>query len=308
MDSKQAEIISLPSLPSDAITRWWSSETVGIVTGGNKGIGYAMVKRLAEMGVTVVLTARDEDKGRKAIEKLKTELTHINTNNIHFLCLDVSDPSSIASFVSSFNQHFGLLHILVNNAAVSFNDIGENSVEHAETVIKTNFYGAKLLTEALFPLFCLSSPNTFRLLNISSRLGSTNKLKNPTIRKILEKDDVTEEEVDGMVRLFLEDVKRGQWRSRGWPDLWTDYAVSKLAMNAYTKILAKRYEGKGLSANCFCPGYTQTSMTRGKGTHTADDVARVGTKLALLPPPDLPTGKFFIIGAHNTSVIIHARL
>ncbi|XP_062090116.1 short-chain dehydrogenase/reductase 2b isoform X2 [Humulus lupulus] len=318
MESKQAEIISLPSSSSSDLkssqsptttlaSRWWSSETVGIVTGGNKGIGYAMVKRLAEMGVSVVLTARDEEKGRKAIEQLRRELGE-SMDNVHCLCLDVSDPSSIASFVSSFKQHFGVLDILVNNAAVSFNDIGENSVEHAETVIKTNFYGAKLLTEALFPLFRLSSPTTFRLLNISSRLGSINKLRNPGIRKILEKEDVTEEEVEGVVRWFLEDVKSGRWRSRGWPELWTDYAVSKLAMNAYTRILAKRYKGKGLSANCFCPGYTQTSMTRGKGTHTADDAALVGTKLALLPPPELPTGKFFIIGAHNTSVIIHARL
>ena len=134
------------------------------------------------------------------------------------------------------------------------------------------------------------------------------KVRNPYIRKILESENVSEEEIEGVVSWFLEDVKNGRWRSRGWPELWTDYAVSKLALNVYTKILAKRYEGKGLSANCFCPGFTQTSMTRGKGTHTAHDAARIGSRLALLPPQHLPSGKFFIIGAHNTSIILNSRL
>jgi carbonyl reductase 1 len=66
-----------------------------------------------------------------------------------------------------------ILIIQVNNAGVTFNEIDENSVEHAETVIKTNFYGAKLLTEALLPMF-RRSPSTSRILNISSRLGSLN--------------------------------------------------------------------------------------------------------------------------------------
>ena len=63
--------------------------------------------------------------------------------------------------------------VQVNNAAVSFNEIDTNSVEHAETVLRTNFYGAKMLTEALLPLF-RQSPATSRILNISSQLGLLN--------------------------------------------------------------------------------------------------------------------------------------
>ncbi|KAK2971240.1 hypothetical protein RJ640_014248 [Escallonia rubra] len=59
-------------------------------------------------------------------------------------------------------------------------------------------------------------------------------------------------------------------------------------------VLAKRYEGQGLSVNCFCPGFTQTSMTHVKGTHTADDAVDLGARLALLPPEQLPTGKFYL--------------
>ncbi|CAH2050945.1 unnamed protein product [Thlaspi arvense] len=74
---------------------------------------------------------------------------------------------------------FGLTNstVKVNNAGVSFNGLRENSVEHAETVIKTNFYGPKLLTEALLPVFRCSNSKS-RILNISSRLGSLSVSEN----------------------------------------------------------------------------------------------------------------------------------
>ncbi|KAM1363217.1 hypothetical protein EV2_028923 [Malus domestica] len=270
--------------------RWWSEDTVAIVTGANKGIGFAVVKRMAELGVTVILTARDKERGCKAVAALRAQGLH----NVTFSCLDVSDPSSIKSFTSWFKKSYAVLDILVNNAAVSFNDINENSVEHAEIVMKTNFYGPKLLTDALLPMFHHSTSSVGRILNVSSRLGSLNKLRNPSTKRVLESETLSENDIEGVVSLFLEDVKSGRWKSQGWPKVWTDYAVSKLALNSYTRVLAKRYEGRGLSVNSFCPGFTQTSMTRCKGDHTADDAASVGARLALLPPEEIPTGKFFL--------------
>ncbi|KAF8393785.1 hypothetical protein HHK36_019983 [Tetracentron sinense] len=269
-------------------TRWWSNSTVAIVTGANKGIGFALVKRLAELGLTVILTCRDVSRGHKAVQSLRAQGFHVD-----FFLLDVSDPASINTFASWFREKFGALDILVNNAAVSFNDIGKNSVEHAETVMKTNFYGSKLLTETLLPLFC-RSVSKGRILNISSRLGLLN-VSNSTVREILEDEEgLSEARIEEIVSWFLEDVKRGVWEEKGWPKLWTDYSVSKLALNAYSRLLANRYEGCGLSVNCFCPGFTQTAMTRGKGVHTAEAAAEIGAKLVLLPPGNLPTGKFYI--------------
>ncbi|KAA8527240.1 hypothetical protein F0562_034663 [Nyssa sinensis] len=289
MESKPS--FSSPSLisASSSTSRWWSKDTVAIVTGGNKGIGFSIVKRLAELGVNVILTARDNARGGEAVESLRGLGL-----DVHFFCLDVSDPASIKTFVSWFKHTFGALDILVNNAAVSFNDIHENSVEHAETVINTNFYGPKLLIEALLPTFRRSASMS-RILNISSRLGSLSKLRNPTMKEmLLNEEKLSEEQIEGMVSVFLENVKSGTWESQGWPEIWTDYAVSKLALNAYSKVLAKRYENCGLSVNCYCPGFTQTSMTHGKGTHSADAAADVGVRLALLRPQDLPTGKFYM--------------
>ncbi|MED6125678.1 hypothetical protein PIB30_070902 [Stylosanthes scabra] len=289
--------------PSLCSTRWWSKETVAVVTGGNKGIGFALVKQFAELGLTVVLTARDYHKGQAALHALH-QSHPLHANHIHFLLLDVSNPLSIKRFASSFQAKFGpTLDILVNNAGVSFNELDENTVEYAKTVMKTNFYGPKLLIEALFPLFrCYSSSSSSsisRVLNISSRLGSLNKLRNTKMREMLEREELEEEEIEEMVKRFLEDVKNGRWENEGWPLHWTDYSVSKLALNAYSRVLAKRQIR--LSVNCFCPGFTQTSMTRGKGTHTADHAASLAATLALLPPCHLPTGKFFLLGKTNTT-------
>ncbi|CAJ2654179.1 unnamed protein product [Trifolium pratense] len=306
--------------PSSAVlwsTRWWTKETVAVVTGGNKGIGFALVKRLAELGLSVVLTARDKQKGEDAVEAIRAQLGHLAHNHVHFLLLDVSDHDSIKTFASSFKAKFGAtLDILVNNAGVSYNELDENSVDHAESVLKTNFYGPKLLIEELLPLFRFSSSIT-RILNVSSRLGSLNKLRNAEVKKMLESEELKEEEIEEMVKKFVRDVRNGTWKSEGWPSYWTDYAVSKLALNAYSKVLAKRYNnnnsnnsyklgGSGtklMSVNCFCPGFTQTSMTKGKGTHTADQAASLAAILTLLPPHHLPTGKFFLL--RNNTTFLH---
>ncbi|KAL5703312.1 alcohol dehydrogenase [Ranunculus cassubicifolius] len=266
----------------------WYKGMVAVVTGGNTGIGFAFVKRLAELGLTVVLTCRDVSKGHKAVELLRLQGLHVR-----FFRVDLLDHSTFKDLALWLEKTMGGLDILVNNAGVSFNEIGENSMEHAEIVINTNYYGTKLLTEALLPLFRRSNRRS-RILNISSRLGLLNKLRNPNMRKILEDQEyLSEDGIDFFIRRFVEDVKNGDWDKNGWPELWTDYAVSKLALNAYSMVLAKRFEAKGLSVNCFCPGYTQTSMTHGKGKHTADHVADIGTKLVLFPPFELPTGKFY---------------
>ncbi|PWA47753.1 NAD(P)-binding Rossmann-fold superfamily protein [Artemisia annua] len=283
------------------MVRWWSKDTVAIVTGANKGIGYALVKRLAELGLSVVLTARDESKGSKAVNSLK-ELGL--ERNVCFCQLDISDPVSVRSFVSWFKSRFDGFDILVNNAAVCYNTMGENSIDHAETVINTNYYGSKLFTEAMLPFFHCSA-STSRILNISSRLGTLDKLKNAKMKALLgDKETLSEERIDMVVNLFLQDVKEGIWKMQGWPEIWTDYSVSKLALNAYSQVLACKYEGV-VSVNCFCPGFTQTSMTDGKGNHSADDAAEMAATIALLPPKALTTGKFY---AGSTSRGVFSKL
>lgn len=108
-------------------------------------------------------------------------------------------------------------------------------------------------------------------------------------------DYLTEAKIEHMVTQFLDNVKTGIWKEKGWPKVWTDYSVSKLAVIAYSRLLAKGNMGKNLSVNCFCPGFTRTSMTRGQGHQMAEEAAEVGARIALLPPQELPTGEFFKI-------------
>lgn len=82
---------------------------MAIVTGANKGIGFALVRRMAELGLKVILTARDMERGCKAIEALKAQGLY----NVTFFCLDVSDPCSITTFATWFTANFAALDILV---------------------------------------------------------------------------------------------------------------------------------------------------------------------------------------------------
>jgi carbonyl reductase 1 len=63
-------------------------------------------------------------------------------------------------------------------------------------------------------------------------------------------------------------------------------------------VLARRLQARGqrVSLNCFCHGFTRTDMTKGWGKRTAEEVAELGARLALLPPAEHPTGTFFRLG------------
>ena len=83
---------------------------MAVVTGANKGIGLAFIKRFAELGLTVILTARDVSKGQEAVESLRAQ----GLKHVEFCRLDVADPVSVAAFAKWLRQRFGGLDILVS--------------------------------------------------------------------------------------------------------------------------------------------------------------------------------------------------
>ncbi|KAL3325169.1 hypothetical protein AABB24_038996 [Solanum stoloniferum] len=86
-----------------------------VVTGANKGIGFETVKQLANSGVTIVLTARDENRGTEATSLLNEQ----GFSNVVFHQLDVQDAQSIESLAKFVQTQYGRLDILVNNAGAS---------------------------------------------------------------------------------------------------------------------------------------------------------------------------------------------
>jgi len=89
--------------------RWWSKDTVAVVTGANKGIGFEIVRQLAKEGITVVLTARDATRGEAALESLKSQGLH----NVNFHPLNVASQESILAFANWLRKTYGGIDILV---------------------------------------------------------------------------------------------------------------------------------------------------------------------------------------------------
>ncbi|XP_022850391.1 carbonyl reductase [NADPH] 1 [Olea europaea var. sylvestris] len=294
-EKRRQEISLLRTIPYSDHQRWWSIDTIAVVTGANRGIGFEIVHQLALHGLTVVLTSRDTGVGEEAAKVLQE-----GGLNVLFHQLDIMDPASIETFTKWIKENYGGIDILVNNAGVNFNAGSDNGVEFAEQVIHTNYYGTKNMIKAMIPLM-RPSPSGARIVNVSSRLGrfnsKRNRIGNDELRKQLEDDEALSEElIDQIVNKFLEQVKDGSWTEGGWPQVFTDYSLSKLAVNTYTRlmgrILSERPEGQKIYINCYCPGWVKTAMTGWSGHISPEDGADTAVWLALLPDQFI-TGKFF---------------
>ncbi|KAM2624874.1 hypothetical protein TB1_031812 [Malus domestica] len=281
-----------------------------VVTGANKGVGFGTVKQLASNGIMVVLTARDEKRGLEALEKLKEFGV---SDRVVFHQLDVTNSADIASLADFVKTQFGKLDILVNNAGINGSIVNPESFrsavigkkpdeinwseismtpnyELAEECLKTNYYGSKSVTEALLPLLQLSdSP---RIINVSSGAAKLMNFPNGWAKEVLsDAESLTEERIDAVLSEFLEDYKQGLLETKSWPLIFPAYKVSKAALNAYTRTLAKKYPK--FCINCGSPGSVKTDMTFNYGILTIDEGAESIVRLALLPNGG-PTGLYFV--------------
>ncbi|XP_050204179.1 (+)-neomenthol dehydrogenase-like [Mercurialis annua] len=279
-----------------------------VVTGGNKGIGFGICKQLASNEIIVILTARDEKRGLEAVQKLKDSGL---SDYVVFHQLDVADPDSISVFADFVKMRFRKLDILVNNAGIggieadadalrasisrsegapiNWQELVTQTHESAEECLKINYYGAKRMVEALIPLLQLSdSP---RIVNVSSSMGKLKNVPNEWAKEVLsDADSLSEERIDEVLSKFLEDVKEGSPETKGWPAIMSAYKLSKAAMNAYTRIIAKKFPA--FRINCVCPGYVKTDINFDCGKLSVEEGAESPVRLALLPD-DGPSGCFF---------------
>jgi (+)-neomenthol dehydrogenase len=111
------------------------------------------------------------------------------------------------------------------------------------------------------------------------------------IKELGDVDGLTEEKVEKLVEDFLEDVKNDLVETKHWPPLFSAYIVSKAALNAYTRMLAKKYPK--IATNAVCPGYTSTDINDSTGIFTVEEAARGPVMLALMPDHQRPSGCFF---------------
>ncbi|XP_043912872.1 carbonyl reductase [NADPH] 1-like [Protopterus annectens] len=265
------------------------SRKVAVVTGGNKGIGYAIVAGLCKnYPGDVILTARNEKLGQEAVENLKKDgLTAI------FHQLDITDVVSIERLKSYLLQQYGGLDVLVNNAGIAFK---VNATEpfglQAEVTMKTNFFGTLDACKILIPIV---KPHG-RVVNVSSFV-SVRALKqcSPELQTQFRSDTITEEQLVDLMNKFVQDAKNGDHQDKGWPN--TAYGVTKIGVTVLSRIharlLSQQRSADKISLNACCPGWVRTDMAGPKATKSPEEGAETPLYLALLPEEaQEPHGQF----------------
>lgn len=93
-------------------------------------------------------------------------------------------------------------------------------------------------------------------------------------------ENLTEEKIYGVLQEYHEDFKKGSLEAKNWPAYMSSYILSKAALNAYTRILAKKLPN--FCINCVSPGFVSTDLTFNSGVLTVEEGAESIVKIALL--------------------------
>ncbi|MEU6541258.1 SDR family NAD(P)-dependent oxidoreductase [Streptomyces sp. NPDC047000] len=235
--------------------------TIALVTGANKGIGRAVASRFAELGMTVLVGARDLEKGAEAAAAIRA------AGGVAYpIGLDVTDRRGVTAAAEEIGDRFDHLDILVNNAGIA-GELGAQSpgparLDGMRAVFETNLFGVVTVTEAMLPL--LRRSPAARIVNVSSGTSSMTWTTDAT-----------------------------HYLSRMPGSL--GYPVSKAALNMLTVQYAKALSHEGILVNAVAPGACDTDFAKGlpfRLTRTAADGAAVVVRLATLGR-ECPTGGFF---------------
>jgi NAD(P)-dependent dehydrogenase (short-subunit alcohol dehydrogenase family) len=232
-----------------------TGQTIALVTGANKGIGYEIAAGLGALGWSVGVGARDEQRREAAVQKLRA--ADVDAFGV---ALDVTDDASVAAAAALLEDRAGRLDVLVNNAGVTGGHPQlPTLVDPAivRTAVETNVIGVIRVTNAMLPLL-RRSPSP-RIVNMSSTVGSLTLQTTPG-------------------------TEIGP--------ISAAYSPSKTFLNAVTIQYAKELHDTSILINAACPGYVATDLNGFRGYRTPEQGAAIAVKLATLPD-DGPTGGFF---------------
>lgn len=237
-----------------------SNTRVALVTGANKGIGFETARQLAQQGITVLLGARDVERGEKAASTLKAEGLPVE-----FLLVDPTNTITLTEAAAYIGKTYGKLDILVNNAGWgSFNlPASQESLDVWRETYDVNVFGLVAATQVFLPLIKKSEAG--RIVNLTSILGSIALISDPA-------------------------SPIGAAGGYG-----AAYGSSKSAVNMFTAHLARELAGTAIKVNAAHPGWVKTDLG-GEGAHLEiPEGAKTSVELATLPA-DGPTGGYFHLG------------
>ncbi|GIF45806.1 short-subunit dehydrogenase [Asanoa ferruginea] len=236
-----------------------------MITGANKGIGRAVAEELAALGMTVLIGARDPQRGREAAAAVRA-----SGGDAYAVTIDVTEPTTIQAAAREIAERFGHLDVLINNAGITGS--GPVSPEDAHdqipstvdldmvrAVFETNVFGVIAVTNAMLPLLRMSLAP--RIVNVSSAAASLTISSDP----------------DGPLS--------------GLPTS-AAYCPSKTALNALTVQYANELRKDGVLVNAADPGYVNTEINNHSGYLAPAQGAAVVVRLATIDE-DGPTGGFF---------------
>jgi retinol dehydrogenase-12 len=198
-----------------------------IVTGANTGIGLETAQELARLNATVVLACRDAGRCDAAVARIRAADPDAR---VEAMALDLSDLDSVRAFAAAFKAKHSALHGLVNNAGVMMCPLSRTA-QGFELQLGTNHLGHYLLTHLLLDVLKASAPS--RIINVSSRAHEQGSID-------------------------LEDLN---FERRGYSP-YVAYAQSKLANVLFTRSLARRLQGSGVTAVSLHPGVIRTELMR----------------------------------------------
>lgn len=214
------------------------NKKIALITGGNKGIGYGLAKKLAANNYTVWIGCRNKILGLKA----QQDLQNLDLD-VHFVELDVTNQKTIDEAVKTIEAKAGKLDLLVNNAGIYLiekdNFVSKINIESIKETFEVNFYGVIRVTQAFLPL--IKKATNAKIYNISSGLGSVNLQLDPST---------------GFAQMGV-----------------TAYNSSKTALNMVTAMLANELKDSKIMVNSLCPGYTATDLNAHSGPQTVEDSA-----------------------------------
>jgi NAD(P)-dependent dehydrogenase (short-subunit alcohol dehydrogenase family) len=229
---------------------------IALVTGANKGIGFEVVRQLAQNGFFVYIGSRNLKSGLAAVEKLKAD----GLSNIEAVELDVTNQESVNNARKIIGEKTGILDVLVNNAGISGGfpqSALDATIDQFQTVYETNVFGVVRVTQAFIDL--LKKSTEPRIVNVSTAMASLSLAADPS--------------------------------APGYDYKLSVYQSSKSALNMYTVNLAYELRNTPFKVNAVCPGWTKTDFTNNQGTSTVEEAGQRIAKYALIGQ-DGPTGKF----------------
>src|SRR5256885_508714 len=240
---------------------------VFLVTGANSGIGKATALGLARMGGTVVMACRDATRGEAARQDIMRES---GNPRVFLEIVDLASEASTRSLAETIHRKYPTLDVLINNAGV-YTSHREITPDGLERQFEVNYVSGFLLTHLLLDRLKKSAPS--RIVNVSSS-------------------------AHGPSAIHFDDLQ-GERRYSGY----RAYGQSKLAQVLFTRELARRLEGTGVTVNACHPGVIRTNLGMG-GTSAVVRFVRLFFKgpekgaqtpiyLAVSPEVERVTGQYF---------------